>query len=93
MGALGTLVVAGVLGVPGLQYVLSPLRLPTLPVVAAVGILVGLVPAWAAPVERTSSARGGPTSRPVAGTAPDTGAGPAPDDAVSTVGLPRGNGA
>jgi len=91
--ALGTLVVAGVLGVPGLQYVLSPLRLPTLPVVAAVGILVGLVPAWAAPVERTSSARGGPTSRPVAGTAPDTGAGPAPDDAVSTVGLPRGNGA
>ena len=69
--ALDALVVAGVLGVSGLEYVLSPLRPPTLPVVAAVGILVGLVPAWAAPVERTAPAtRVTPTARPADGAEP-----------------------
>jgi hypothetical protein len=88
--------------VPCLEYVLSPLRLPTLPVVAAIGILVGLVPAWAAPVERTSLVvRSGPTSRPsaaaesedlVTGPVSDTLSGAAPADAVAPVGLPGGNG-
>jgi len=69
--ALTSLVVSGVLGVPGLEYVLSPLRPPTLPVAAAVGILVGLVPAWAAPVERTAPVtRVTPRTRPTDGAVP-----------------------
>jgi len=51
VAAVGTMVAAGVLGVPGIEFVTSPLGPPTLPVLAAVGILIGLVPAWAAPVE------------------------------------------
>ena len=49
---VGTMVAAGVLGAPGIQFVVYPLGPPTLPTVAAVGILIGLLPAWAAPVER-----------------------------------------
>jgi len=49
---VGCMVAAGVLGAPGLQFSVYPLALPTLPLVAAAGILVGLLPAWAAPVER-----------------------------------------
>ena len=69
--ALASLVVSGTLGVPGLEYVLSPLRPPTLPVGAALGILIGLLPAWVAPVERTSPAvRVVPPARPVDGATP-----------------------
>jgi hypothetical protein len=71
--ALASLVVSGALGVPGLEYVLSPLRLPTLPVLAAAGILFGLAPAWIAPVERTS-----PALRVVPAARPGDGAAPAP---------------
>ncbi len=49
---VGCMVAAGVLNAPGLQFSVYPLALPTLPLVAATGILVGLLPAWAAPVER-----------------------------------------
>jgi len=52
--AVATMVAAGMLGVPGLQFSVYPLGPPTLPLLAVAGILVGLVPAWAAPVERTS---------------------------------------
>lgn len=54
---VGCMVAAGVLGVPGLQFSVYPLELPTLPLLAAAGILLGLLPAWAAPVERTATAR------------------------------------
>ena len=47
-----SMVTAGILGVPGLQFVVYPLGPPTLPLLAVVGILIGLVPAWAAPVEQ-----------------------------------------
>ena len=53
---VGGMVAASLLGAPGLQFSVYPLTAPTLPVLAAVGILVGLAPAWVAPVER----RGGP---------------------------------
>jgi hypothetical protein len=36
--------------------VVYPLGPPTLPVLAAVGILIGLAPAWVAPVERRAPA-------------------------------------
>ena len=49
---VGTLVAAGLAWVSGLQFVANPLTAPTLPIVAAVGVLVGLAPAWIAPVER-----------------------------------------
>jgi len=49
---VGCMVAAAVLGVAGLQFSVYPLHLPTLPLLAAAGILVGLVPAWAAPIER-----------------------------------------
>jgi len=51
MAVVGTMVASGILGVPGIEFVIYPLGPPTLPVLAAVGILIGLVPAWAAPVE------------------------------------------
>ena len=38
-----------IVGVPGLQLVVTPLHLPQLPWLAVVGVLVGLVPAVAAP--------------------------------------------
>jgi energy-coupling factor transport system permease protein len=44
------MVAASVLGVAGLQLVVSPLHAPTVPLLPAVGILFGLVPAVAAPV-------------------------------------------
>jgi energy-coupling factor transport system permease protein len=48
--ALLVMVAASVLGVAGLQLVVSPLHAPTVPLLPAVGILFGLVPAVAAPV-------------------------------------------
>ena len=51
VAVVGTMVAAGILGVPGIEFVIYPLGPPTLPVLAAAGILIGLVPAWAAPVE------------------------------------------
>jgi len=49
---VGCMVAAALLGAPGLQFSVYPLVAPTLPVLAAVGILVGLAPAWVAPVDR-----------------------------------------
>ncbi|HVC66015.1 MAG TPA: energy-coupling factor transporter transmembrane component T, partial [Acidimicrobiales bacterium] len=73
---VGCLVGAGVLGVSGLQFSVYPLSLPTLPPVAAAGILFGLLPAWVAPVERrrTPSVRAG---RPGTPDGPDRGRAPA----------------
>jgi energy-coupling factor transport system permease protein len=51
---VGTMAVAGILGTPGIQFVVYPLGPPTLPTLATVGILIGLLPAWAAPVEPAS---------------------------------------
>ena len=51
VAVVGSMVAAGLLGVPGIEFVIYPLGPPTLPVLAAVGIVIGLVPAWAAPVE------------------------------------------
>ncbi len=47
--ALASLIVAGMVGLPGLQLIVTPLRLPQLPWLAVAGVLVGLVPAVAAP--------------------------------------------
>ncbi len=62
--ALGGLVVVGLLEEPGLQLQLYPLSAPGLPLVAVVGILVGLLPAVVAPVERSSAGGGLPAARP-----------------------------
>jgi len=51
---VGSMVAAGLLGAPGLEFSIYPLAMPTLPALAAAGILVGLTPAWIAPVERRS---------------------------------------
>jgi energy-coupling factor transport system permease protein len=71
---VGSLVVAGIAGVPGIEFAIYPLGPPTLPVLAAVGILVGLVPAWAAPVE--AGTRAVPEPEPVGepGPSPRSGA-------------------
>ena len=47
--ALASLIVAGILAVPGLQLSVNPLRVPEVPLLAMAGVLVGLVPAIAAP--------------------------------------------
>jgi energy-coupling factor transport system permease protein len=62
---LSSLIVASMLGVAGLQLQTSPLHLPSLPLLPTLGILVGLVPAVAAPAPgRTSSTVGpAPTGR------------------------------
>ncbi len=51
---LAGLVLASALGVPGLQLEVYPLHVPTLPLLPTVAILVGLVPAVAAPAPRRS---------------------------------------
>lgn len=54
-----SLVAATMLGVRGLQLQVYPLSFPTLPLLPAVGILAGLVPAVAAPApERPGRSRG-----------------------------------
>jgi energy-coupling factor transport system permease protein len=58
------MVAAGVLGVAGLQFSVYPLELPTLPLLAAAGILVGLLPAWVAPVDRPSARPSGVPAGP-----------------------------
>ncbi len=50
--ALGGLIVASALGAPGLQLQTYPLHVPTLPLLPTAAILVGLVPAVAAPSPR-----------------------------------------
>jgi energy-coupling factor transport system permease protein len=61
LAVVGCLVAAAALGAPGLQFVVYPLGPPTLPLLAVAGILLGLLPAWVAPVERRPNA---PVSRP-----------------------------
>ena len=56
--ALSSLIVVGILGVPGLQLTVVPLQVPPLPILALAGILVGLTPAVAAPAPPTVSAPG-----------------------------------
>ena len=62
--AVGALVACGILGIPGLQFSVYPLTLPTLPLLAAGGILVGLLPAVVAPMERRSAAPASDGPRP-----------------------------
>lgn len=57
---LAGLVVASLLSVPGLHLQLYPLAVPGLPLLPVAGILVGLLPAVVAPVERPSTATGAP---------------------------------
>jgi len=59
------LVLAGALGVPGLQMDVYPLQVPGLPVVPMVGILLGLLPAVVAPAP-SSGASSRPAARPAA---------------------------
>ncbi len=47
--ALASLIAAGILDLPGLQFSVTPLHPPQLPLVAVLGVLVGSVPAVAAP--------------------------------------------
>jgi energy-coupling factor transport system permease protein len=49
------MIVAGVLGVPGLQLQVYPLEFPPLPLLPAAGILIGLLPALVAPMDRSAS--------------------------------------
>ncbi|HEY4927528.1 MAG TPA: energy-coupling factor transporter transmembrane component T [Acidimicrobiales bacterium] len=67
---VATMVASGMLGTPGIQFVVYPLGPPTLPLLAAVGILVGLVPAWAAPVEQQPVEIPGAVSRPTGSDVP-----------------------
>jgi energy-coupling factor transport system permease protein len=53
--ALAGMVVTGVIDPGALQLALYPLKLPELPLLATVGVLVGLVPAAAAPNPNASS--------------------------------------
>ncbi|HEY5110085.1 MAG TPA: energy-coupling factor transporter transmembrane component T [Acidimicrobiales bacterium] len=87
--AVGTMVAAGILGVAGVQYGVYPLVLPDLPLLAVVGILVGLVPAWAAPVERTAGRDTAP--EPTAGVPVrnDAGPGPAANPEPTMPGVPQ----
>ncbi len=62
------MVVAGVIDPAALQLVLYPLTMPSLPLLATLGILVGLVPAFAAPKPRRRGRS--PSSRHVAPVAP-----------------------
>jgi energy-coupling factor transport system permease protein len=62
--AVASLVAATMLGVHGLALQVYPMGLPTLPLLPAAGILVGLVPAVAAPApERAAHASTRPTVR------------------------------
>ena len=47
--ALAGLIAAGILDLPGLQFSVTPLHPPQLPLLAVLGVLVGSVPAVAAP--------------------------------------------
>jgi energy-coupling factor transport system permease protein len=67
---VATMVGAGMLGAPGMQYPGSPLGPPSLPLLAAIGILVGLVPAWAAPVEQQPLAAPDGANHPIGTTRP-----------------------
>ncbi len=55
---VGSMVAAGLFGAPGLEFAIYPLGMPTLPALATAGILVGLLPAWVAPVEQRSPRAG-----------------------------------
>jgi energy-coupling factor transport system permease protein len=55
------MVVAGVIDPAALQLVLYPLTVPALPLLATLGILVGLIPAFAAPKPAAA-----PPARPTA---------------------------
>ena len=84
---VATMVAAGLLGVRGLQFATTPLGPPELPVLPAVGILFGLLPAWAAPVEQVSTiVRGGGTARVASG-----GKSLAPADGAAAVGAVGGH--
>ncbi len=52
---LMSLIVASGLGTAGLQMPVYPLHLPALPLLPTIGILVGLLPALTAPVERRTA--------------------------------------
>ncbi len=56
LAAVIGVVVAGILDPGSLQMSLSPLRVPTLPLVAMVGVVLAVLPAWVAPVEMQTRA-------------------------------------
>jgi energy-coupling factor transport system permease protein len=56
LACLASLVVASVLGVPGLQLTLDPLAVPAVPVLPLAGVVVALTPALAAPVPQRRTA-------------------------------------
>jgi energy-coupling factor transport system permease protein len=72
--ALVSLVITGVIDPAALRLVLYPLTVPALPVLATLGILVGAVPAFAAPTARPTPVAGRvevvPVPRPDAAEAP-----------------------
>ena len=62
---------AGQLGVPGIQFVIYPLGPADPPRVGGrLGILVGLAPAWVAPVETPAAATPAGSATPTGGPAP-----------------------
>jgi energy-coupling factor transport system permease protein len=75
---VGCMVAAGVLGAAGIQVSVYPLTLPTLPPLAAAGILVGLLPAWVAPVERGAGTPARTRPRRTPGGPGDGGTAPLP---------------
>jgi len=76
--ALGAVAAAEAGGVQGIQIAFTPLSVPTLPLVAVAGILVGLVPAVAAPPpRRPPTPRPGPVSGGAGSVAAGTAATPA----------------
>ncbi len=56
LAAVIGVVVAGILDPGSLQMSLSPLRVPALPFVALVGVVLAVLPAWVAPVEMQTRA-------------------------------------
>jgi energy-coupling factor transport system permease protein len=67
---VGCMVATALSGAPGLLFSVYPLEAPTLPLLAAVGILVGLAPAWVAPVESRASASAGARPAHTGGSTP-----------------------
>ena len=87
-GVVGCMVAAGVLGVAGLEFSVYPLTMPGLPLLAVGGILLGLLPAWVAPVERRGPGSSGSRPRRPGGTRPTRRAAVPGDAATTAEGMP-----
>ncbi len=82
---LSSLIVAPMIGVPGLQMQIYPLQFPLLPLLPAAGILIGLLPAVVAPVDRISSATRMTGTAAAAPAPPTVGRRPSLETAEGTV--------